>query len=234
MKIAIVIPTYKKSDGSSKFYLTRALESIKKQSFKDYKVFLIGDKYDDNEELNQISKIIDNEKIIVNNLSYAYERDKYINNPDVLWTCGGVNAVNIGISMALNEGFEYIAHLDHDDYWYDNHLYEINNVITNKQNVGFVYTLSKFINDTILPRLENNGEIVYSLPKHSNLVHSSTCINFKKLKARYRNMFEEFSMVYPSDAALWNELNTELKVNNINSFLIKKITCVHDKENEKN
>jgi len=234
MKIAIIIATYQKANGSTKDYLIRTLESIKKQTFNDYKVFLIGDKYEDDNELNQISKIIDDDKIVVKNLSYAYERDKYINNPDILWTCGGVKAVNTGISMALDEGFEYIAHLDHDDYWFDNHLFEINNVITNNENVGFVYTLSRFINNSILPRVEDNGDVIFSLPQHSNLVHSSTCVNFKKMVARYRNMFEEFNKIYPSDAALWEELNTELKTKGFNSFLIKKITCVHDKENEKN
>jgi glycosyltransferase involved in cell wall biosynthesis len=229
MKIAIVIPTYKKNDNSTIFYLTRALESIKNQTYKNYKVFLIGDKYEDNNEFNLLSKIIDADKIFSINLNYAYERDKYFDKPNILWTCGGVNAVNIGIEYALKDGFEYVAHLDHDDYWSENHLSEIVNVINIKDNVGFVYTLSNFIN-TVLPSVINDGEIQFSLPEQSNLVHSSTCINFKLLESRYRNMFESFNHIYPSDADLWNQLKIELNNKNINSFLIKKITCTHDKE----
>lgn len=229
MKIAIVIPTYKKSDNSTLFYLTRALESIKNQTYKNYKVFLIGDKYEDNDEFNLLSKIIDADKIFSMNLNYAYERDKYFDKPNILWTCGGVNAVNIGIEYALKDGFEYVAHLDHDDYWSENHLSEIVNVINTKDNVGFVYTLSNFI-DTVLPSVINDGEIQFSLPEQSNLIHSSTCVNFKLLESRYRNMFESFNHIYPSDADLWNQLKIEIPNKNVGSFLIKKITCTHDKE----
>jgi glycosyltransferase involved in cell wall biosynthesis len=229
MKIAIIIPTYQKKDNTTLFYLTRALESIKNQTHKDYKVFLIGDKYDDNNEFNSLTKIIDNDKMFAYNLDYAYERDKYNNNPEVLWTCGGTNAVNIGIEYALGQGFEYIAHLDHDDYWDENHLLEIVNVIKHNTNVGFIYTLSRFIN-RILPNVISNGEIIYSLPEQSNIIHSSTCVNFKLLVSRYRNMFETNGIAYPSDADLWNQLKIEIPNKNLNSFLIKKITCTHDKE----
>lgn len=229
MEIAIVIPTYKKSDNSTLFYLNRALQSIKNQTYQNYKVFLIGDKYDDNDEFETLSKIIDSDKLFSINLSYAYERDKYWDKPDILWSCGGVNAVNIGIDYALKDGFEYIAHLDHDDYWGENHLSEIINVIKSKDNVGFVYTLSNFIN-LVLPSVINDGEIQFSLPEQSNLIHSSTCVNFKKLESRYRNMFETFNNIYPSDADLWNQLKVELISKNLNSYLIKKITCTHDKE----
>ena len=47
MKLAIRILTYQRKDGKTPFFLRRALESIKNQTYKDYKIFLIGDKYDD-------------------------------------------------------------------------------------------------------------------------------------------------------------------------------------------
>ena len=48
LKIGIVIPTYQRQDGLSFVYLTNALNSIKNQTFKDYKVFVVeNDSKDD-------------------------------------------------------------------------------------------------------------------------------------------------------------------------------------------
>lgn len=65
MKIAIRILTYQRKDGKSEEYLRRSLGSIKRQTHQDYKVFLIGDKYDNHEELMRLSNIINSEKIYV-------------------------------------------------------------------------------------------------------------------------------------------------------------------------
>jgi hypothetical protein len=74
MKFAIRILTYQRKDGKSEEYLRRSLGSIKKQTHQDYKVFLIGDKYDNHEELIRLSRIISSEKIYVENLPNAVER----------------------------------------------------------------------------------------------------------------------------------------------------------------
>ena len=48
-----------------------------------------------------------------------------------LWSYGGVNAMNYGVTKSLENGYEYICHLDHDDWWLPNHLFEINKCIAN-------------------------------------------------------------------------------------------------------
>jgi len=65
MKIGIVIATYRKLDGSTYKHLKNTLESVKNQTHKDYKVFLIGDDYTDNNELIELSKIIDDDQILI-------------------------------------------------------------------------------------------------------------------------------------------------------------------------
>jgi hypothetical protein len=71
MKLGIVIPTYWKPDGSTVTHLRRALDSIKSQSFQDYKVYVIGDKYENHNEFESLSKIIDKNKITSVNLDRA-------------------------------------------------------------------------------------------------------------------------------------------------------------------
>ena len=72
MKIGILIPTYYRNNGSTKDLLTRALESIKNQTHQDYIVFLIGDKYEQANEFNELAtSIIPKDKIIHENLEHA-------------------------------------------------------------------------------------------------------------------------------------------------------------------
>lgn len=132
MKIAIVIPTYRRNDGSSFKFLTRALESIKNQQHTDYVVYLIGDNYSDNSEFEELSTIIEPTKIKAINLPIAIEREKYPMNSKELHCSGGVNATNIGIEMAITDRLPYICHLDHDDYWSNTHLSAINDIIEKK------------------------------------------------------------------------------------------------------
>lgn len=224
--IGIVIPTYKRKNGTTKKYLTRALESIKKQTYQEYKVFLIGDDYDDNDEFIHLSTtIIDGEKIYYENLPHAVERSKY-KDPKILWSNGGVNASNYGIEKCLSHGINYICRLDDDDFWESNHLEEI----SHKLNDNFIIIVTKSLNfdGQVFP--PNKTHPYY--PKHSNLIHSSVCIDFSKCHLRYRDTYSEEGVVYPADADLWNRLKEFMLKNGEIGVMIDKVTCYHDKEND--
>ena len=221
MKIGIIIPTYQRADGTTLKYLQRALNSIKNQTYSDYKVFLIGDKYENKEEFINIStSIIPKEKIFSINLSHAKERDKYPLGGKNLWCSGGVNANNYGIELCLKENINHICHLDHDDWWESNHLEEISKLIN---NYFFITTKSNHINNQILPK---EYSIPY-YPKSGDIVHSAICINFSKTNLRYRDVFEETGKVYPADADLWNRISDFMKNTNNKGIVIDKITCNH-------
>lgn len=225
----IVIATYKRKDSKTPFYLHRALESITNQTYKNYKVFLIGDKYESPEEVELILSKLNNKNIEFENLSYAKEREKY--SGMALWLCGGVNAINYAINKALNEGFEYICHLDHDDWWYENHLELINKCIS-ETNSDWICTKSTYKNvSNILPNIDIDVDYCTFYPAYAKLIHSSVCMNFKKIPLLYRNVFEETGLDNsPSDGDLWERARKYIINNNLNSTLINKITCRHDEE----
>ena len=229
MKFAIIISTYYRNDGKSKEYLYRAISSITNQTYKNYKIFLIGDKYDKPNEIYDIINSLNIEKIYFENLPYAKEREKYTGNQ--LWSYGGVNAVNYGITKILEEGFEYVCHLDHDDWWYDNHLELINKCI-NDTNSDWICTKSTFGSPTrFLPTINSNELYVNFLPQSSRLIHSSVCMNFKKIPLRHRNVFDETGKSgLPGDADLWLRISEYLINNNLNGVLVNKITCKHIEE----
>ncbi len=58
MKIGIIISTYQRKDGKTPFYLNRTLESILSQTYKNFKIFLIGDRYENPEEFESYLEII--------------------------------------------------------------------------------------------------------------------------------------------------------------------------------
>ena len=101
-KFSIVIPVYNVED-----YIERCLESIKKQTFKDYEVIVVND------------GTKDNSMEIVKKYSYTI-----------------INQKNQGLSMARNNAVkkakgEYLIFLDSDDYWDKDLLNEINKSLDN-------------------------------------------------------------------------------------------------------
>lgn len=224
MKIGVLIPTYKKPDGSTITHLTRALESVKNQSFDDYKVYLIGDKYEDQKEFDQVSNIIPKNKINHINLSKALEREVYTGNS--LWVCGGVNAHNHGVDLALQDGVNYICHLDHDDWYFENHLFEMSNAI---ESTG-THFLSTFCggwpsDNGLKLNTKINDNYTRFIPLKNKIFKVTTCVDYKYYKLKMRNMVKEFNKIYASDADLWDRIGDHMKKNQEHGVLINKITC---------
>jgi len=231
MKFSVVISTYQRDDKRSPELLKRALDSVFNQTYKNFKVFLIGDKYEDKNEILKIVSNYDTDKLFFENLSYAKERDKYKNNKQVLWSYGGVNAMNYGISKSLEEGYDYICHLDHDDWWLPNHLEEVKNCITETE-ASWVCTKSTYKSENVfLPKLVTNENYIDFLPKSCTLIHSSVCMNFKNIPLFYRDLYEITNKLdLPADADLWERARDYIEKNNLKSFYINKLTCRHDEE----
>lgn len=231
MKFSIVISTYKRNDGRSPEVLKRALDSIFSQTYKNFKIFLIGDKYDDEKEINNIVFNYDKTKLYFENLPYAKERDNYTDNKRALWSYGGITAMNHGILKSLEQGYEYICHLDHDDWWLENHLEEIYKCIE-ETNAAWVCTKSTYMSENrFLPILSSEQTYIPFLPKSSALIHSSVCMNFKKIPLLYRDLYNLTNKVgLPADADLWERTKDYIQNNKLKSYYINKLTCRHDEE----
>lgn len=101
--ISIIVPVYNKE-----LYIKDTINSILKQTFKNFELLLINDGSTDN-SLPIIKSFKDNRIKIIN-----------INNSGVS------NARNVGIK---NAKYKYIAFLDSDDWWHINFLTEIVDLI---------------------------------------------------------------------------------------------------------
>ena len=228
MKLVIVIPTYYKKDGSTASHLQKTLESIRSQSHQDYFVYLIGDDYEDYQEFKKLSLIIDPSKIKAVNLTVAVEREKYTGQN--LWLCGGTNANNFGIQMAQADNLNYVCHLDHDDLWTPNHLDEINKVLELTKS-NFICTRANYATfNVIIPQVFTSDYYLRYLPEANQIIHSSTCVNFKYFDMKYRNTIEECSQPAPGDADLWNRISQFYLDNNEFGILINKCTVLQESE----
>jgi glycosyltransferase involved in cell wall biosynthesis len=230
MMFGIVIPTYKRADGKTPFYLKRLLNSIFNQFCKEFKIFLIGDNYENTKDLFSLVSDFPKEKICIKNLPVAIEREKYKDHHLRLWCSGGVNATNVGIETAIKEGFSHICCPDHDDYWTSHHLSTIEKVLSVTAS-PWVCTKSIYSNHGVLPNLiiDQMG-IVEFAPQSGMLIKSSVCMDFTRISFRFRDVFSETGCEKPADADMWDRCAEFLVQNKLKSYAIDIISCIHDEE----
>ncbi len=119
-KVSVIIPTHNRGR-----LIGRALESVFKQTYKDYEVIVVDDGSTDNtrEVLAQFGNKI-----------------KYIAQPQQ----GSAAARNRGIRESMSE---YVAFLDSDDFWIPEKLATQVEILDKHKNVGIVYSKMIMINE---------------------------------------------------------------------------------------
>ncbi len=226
MKIAVVTATYQRGDGNTPLVLTRAIESLKKQAHTDWKFFLIGDAYADQNEFNSFSNLLPSNKIYTENLPVSIER-------------------------ALEEGFDYIALLDHDDLWYPDHLQLINEGIektkspfiftrgfyevSNGISVGIPYhgyESEKF--EQLRVNVDNPIKLNYGFngyacfPYECIFLKTSVCLDCRLITLRMRDCLEETGKSSVGDADWWLRIREEMIEGKYKPALfIDHITCAN-------
>ena len=230
----IVISTYQRSDGKTPFYLKRTLDSVFKQTYTDFIVYIIGDRYENDKELQEIVSKYPKTYINYENRSEAPERDKYQGNNEALWCSGGTSAINYGIEKAMFDGIRYVCLLDHDDYWLPNHL-EILSKTIKETDAEWLCTKTS-VDGTVhgkymfLPKKETKETVMEFLPLRYGIIKSSVCFDIRTIPFRMRDVFAETGKTCPSDADLWERTSQFIKYHGLSSYYINELTCVHDSE----
>jgi len=125
--------------------LADALNSIKNQKYKNWKIYLTADKYegDENEIKKVIKDIIPDAQIQYKNRTTPGERNNKKWTTKQIRFTAGCAALNDSLNMAEKDGCDYIIRLDHDDKWAPNHLETIAKAYSQFPDLGFVFTRSK-------------------------------------------------------------------------------------------
>jgi len=244
MKFAVTIATYQRKDGKTPELLKRALDSVFNQTHQDFKVFIVGDDYDNDAEFKEIVSQYPQDKIYSVNLPESYDRLKYkgigsenfeFDTNRALWCNSGRTPMNIGIELALHNGYDWVAHLDHDDFWEPNHLEFINNVV---ERYGYeciwITTKATFGPNDVMEVETNGWDVVYHLPRGYNVIHSAIAMSMKRIPLRYRDVYYEDGNMIPTDADFWDRLGKFIVENGYTGTYINALTCRHDVEGEDN
>ena len=110
IKFSIVIPLYNKSKC-----ILKTLNSIKNQNYQDYEVVIVNDGSTDNSK-----EVVEN---FIEKLNLEIKQKFKLFNKD---NSGVSSTRNYGVK---NSSYDYIAFLDADDYWEENHLLNFVNLI---------------------------------------------------------------------------------------------------------
>jgi hypothetical protein len=229
IKFAIVIASYWRKNGKSKAYVERCLKHIGIQSYQNYKVFLMGDRYEKAEEFDDFRKLLPSEKLEIINLPIAMERDNCKIGYN-LWHIGGANAVNTGINTAVKQGYIYYVHLDDDDYW---HCFHLRNMVMAYEQFPEAYFVTSmgFMHETaILPKITNGLEYNNFQCRHGETFHSSFGFRLDKFPFRYIQLDLNVPEVIfpPADAHMLGQINDSCRKNGYKVLAIPFITCFHD------
>jgi hypothetical protein len=232
IKIGLCCPTYYRKNKSTKEKLLRCLNLIKNQSYQNFKLYLIGDCYDNNDEFKEICESFPPEKIYYENREEHF-RDKLVGIE--LWCLGGGGAMMRGIEKMYEDGCTYYFHIDDDEIWDLLHIETIVNGIINFPHADFLFTASHFLSREILPREQRGGLHYNNITRlGGNIVHSAQCF---KLNTTY-NLFQEIKkkfydhiynqkkiQIHAWDHVVLNSIEKcrDDKIHNI--LYLPKITC---------
>jgi glycosyltransferase involved in cell wall biosynthesis len=199
VKFGILTVTYKRKDGKTPEMLKETIQSALNQSHDNWKIYLIGDDYEDDEELQDIIKMVPSDKIVFHNEELPGERLRFKGQD--LWYSGSNAAANVGLDMMKKDGIEWVTRLDHDDIWLKDHLKNFARAIGAHPELMFMSSailLRKFIHGNsnyIRPKVLEKKSRPFTTNNITTLKdcwHSAICWNLKEFNNyKYRNVREQ-------------------------------------------
>jgi glycosyltransferase involved in cell wall biosynthesis len=129
MLVSVIIPTYNRTHQ----LLNRSLASVLRQTHQDLEVIIVADGMEGPLwwDLRTLIKEIEDARISLHNI----DRQVYPEDPEQKWCLLGMNARNYGLDTATGE---WIAPLDDDDEWTDDHVEVLLREVVTK-DVDFAY-----------------------------------------------------------------------------------------------
>ena len=192
--VSIIIPYYKK-----KFFLKKTIDSIKKQTYKNFEIILI---YDDKDK---------------SDLSFIKKVLKSFKNKIII-----INRKNLGVGISRNNGIQksngkFLSFLDADDIWNKDKLKKQIKFMK-KNRLDFSYSNYSIIDEreVLLKKIKSPNEIKFKdLLFSCDIALSSVIVNSNLLK---KNKFPNIKT--KEDYLLWLRLSQKnVKMMGINENL---------------
>jgi hypothetical protein len=209
------------------------LNAILNQTATNWHLYLVGDKYENNDEFLACVESFPKDKITYVNLTSANEREN-ITKKDDLWKVAGSNAYNHCHQMALDDGCTYLVHHDDDDFFIDKKIQILNYTLSLHPDPICIFHYSKHLGG-VLPRGECNEiksslENTYYLPNPCNVNHSALTIHKSvALSFKYDGFRPGKTKYECGDIQLLEYLrNTVFNDRKKYTVFVPLLLCVHD------
>jgi hypothetical protein len=233
-KFGICMATYHRKNGKSPLYLKRSLTALMNQTATNWHLYLVGDKYEDNNELINTIDFFPKDKITFINLPIAPERENITNKLD-LWKVAGSNAYNHATEMALKDNCDYILHNDDDDPFHIKKIQCINYILSIYDDPSFIFHYSTYLTNHILPSKKINYLSKNNLlPQQCNVIHTSFCLH-KSIASEFKyDGYKPGKTTYEcGDVQLIQYILNQLTNNTKNyTIFIPLLLCNHDTDGE--
>jgi glycosyltransferase involved in cell wall biosynthesis len=206
--------------------VTETIQSVSTQTYPHWRLYLIGDRYEPEEEFRALAGILPPEKVVAYNLKGHRTEREVFRHPWHVIQVAGNTASNFCLDLMENTGVRYVACLDDDDLWQPDHLESLRKGLIEFPHPALVCTMANFRNEKILPKWERmpDGSIkVRTL--YNNVVHSSVAWNMRRLPLRYRRRVIECAWAAEyADADMWQQMEKRCKEAEYPVTVVPKIT----------
>ncbi len=181
-RVAVVVATYRRSDGSTPDKLRRMFGMLERQTHRDFTLFLIGDDYADDAEFRAVAE--------------AYrprDRLRAENRPESLrslrlgklinyWACGGTLAIRRGYELARETGHDLALMLDDDDEWAPDHVQRMVRAHLDFPDAALLTACARYVFGNFLPMPPKSADPPACgnwTPEAGKVVRSATAHNLR-------------------------------------------------------
>lgn len=156
-----------------------AVQSVVDQTYPHWRLYLVGDNYKPREEFAKLASLCPKDKLIARNLR-GHMSDT------------AVSAFSLDLMLAT--GIRYVANIDGNDLWYENHLELIAAEYTKFPAPAMVVSMANMQYKGIAPQMITGKDGVFHLKPlegkatlPGNVAHSAVSWDSKRLPLAYRN-----------------------------------------------
>jgi len=232
-KFGICMATYQRKNGKSPEYLIKSLTALMNQTATNWHLYLVGDNYENHDELVQTISFFPTDKVTAVNLTTAPERENISDRMD-LWKVAGSSAFNHSHQLAVNDGCDYILHHDDDDPFHIKKIQILNYVLSQYPDPIYLFHYSLYVSNMILPR-----ESIHSLSPNNlkiqkeNAIHSSIAIHRTIASSFQYDGYRPEKTIYTcGDMQLIEYLGQQLQDTSKYCIFIPLVLCSHLIEKE--
>ena len=221
-----IITCNRKKFRPLKDLVCEALDSVVKQRYPNWRVYLIGDRYEPEAEFRQFAKMLPPDKLVAYNLKGHKPEREIFKKPEHLARIGGNTASNFCLDLMESTGIRHVANLDDDDLWTPYHLECLRDEFVKFPSPVLACTLANFKYIGIMPATtpDQEGNLKINTLA-ANVSHSAVAWDLIRMPLRYRRQLIDvpWDGQY-GDADMWLQMEHYIAAHGYSTAISQNVT----------